>query len=68
MTSQLGPIFQILGIGVATHFGGIILENMGQGGKVLYVKVAAYALCAWITFETWWGYMEKIAMIFGVSV
>lgn len=65
---ELGPLYQVLGVGVATHFGGIVLENMGQGGKVMYLKIAGYVVCAGIAFHTWWDYLRQIAAIFGVHV
>jgi hypothetical protein len=65
---ELAPIFKVLGVGVVTHFGGSILENMGQGSKVLYLKIAGYAVCAWIAFDVWWTYLQRIAAIFGVHV
>ncbi|MGG4035038.1 hypothetical protein ABEV74_15205 [Paenibacillus cisolokensis] len=65
---ELTPIFKILGVGVASHFGGVALENMGHGGKVVYLKIAGYVVSAYIAFDAWWDALRHIAHLFGVIV
>lgn len=65
---DLSPLFKILGIGVVSHFSGAALENLGHGGKVIYLKIAGYCVCAYVAFDTWFDALHKIAAMFGVIV
>lgn len=65
---ELTPIFEVLGIGVVSHFSGNVLEQMGHGGKVMYIKIGAYVGCAYIAFDAWWECLRKVAHTFGVHV
>lgn len=65
---DLQPLFKVLGIGVASHFGSMALENLGHGGKVIYLKITGYVACAYVAFDAWWDALHKIAAMFGVYV
>lgn len=65
---ELAAIFKILGIGVVSHFSTSVLENMGHGGKVIFVKIAGYVACAYVSFEVWWECLRQVAHTFGVHV
>lgn len=45
------PAMKILGIAVATDVTGRFMEERGQGGKVVFVKVIAHVACAYIVMD-----------------
>ncbi|MGG4090585.1 hypothetical protein [Paenibacillus lautus] len=65
---ELAAIFKILGIGVVSHFSANVLENMGHGGKVMYIKIAGYVACAYVSLDAWWDCLRMVARTFGVHV
>lgn len=66
--TELTPVFEVLGVGVVAHLSGIVLENIGHGGKVIYVKIGAYVASAYIAFDAWWDCVREVARTFGVHV
>lgn len=68
LMQNLTPLFEVLGIGIVSHYSGMILENMGQGGKAMYVKIGASVACAYVAFDTWWDGVREVARTFGVHI
>ena len=68
LMQDLSPVFEVLGIGVIAHFSGIILENIGHGGKTMYVKIGASISCAYVAFDAWWDGVWMVARTFGVHL
>lgn len=61
-------MFTVAGIAIASEFAGRVLENMGQGDKVVFVNIAAYIACAGVALHFWWAGVKYVAYTFGVSI
>lgn len=64
--NELTPIFTILGIAGGAHLGSYLLEESGNGGYVLWVKIGAYSACAVIALREWWDLVNYVMRMFGV--
>lgn len=62
----LAPAFQIAGIVIGGEIIGKLMEENGQGGKVVFIKIISYASCAYIAFQAWWDLVHYIMRSFGV--
>lgn len=62
----LGPAFQIAGIVIGSEVISKLMEENGQGGKVVFVKIVSYVSCAYVAFEAWWDLVHYVMRVFGV--
>lgn len=64
----LAPLFTIAGIAVGSAIVSKLMEEYGQGSKVVFVKIVAYCACGYIAFDAWWDLVGYVATSFGVSL
>ena len=62
----LEPIFVVAGIGVATFAIEKAMEYIGQGDKVMFIRVVAFGVTSYYALRTWLRYVQKIEAIFHV--
>lgn len=62
----LAPAFQIAGIVIGSEIISKLMEEQGQGGKVVFIKIVTYASCAYIAFQSWWDLIHYTMSSFGV--
>lgn len=66
--NELQPLFAVLGVAGAAHLSNYVLEETGNGKLGVFVKIGAYCICAYITWETWWDTLRYVARKFGVHL
>lgn len=64
----LDSLFAVAGVGIAAELIGMVLENIGQGNKVVFVRIASYVVCGFIAWDVWWDGINYVASKFGVSL
>lgn len=68
MTGDLGPVLQVAGMIGATKFVEVIAENMGQGDKVVWIKVVGYIATGVVALVIWRNYLDRVAAVFGIML
>ena len=64
MTSILG----VLGVAAASNLSEYVLEHIGHGDKVIFIKIAGYCVCAFIAWDIWWKLVNHVSFVFGVGL
>lgn len=59
-------LFAVAGVGIVSELVGNVLENIGQGNKVVFVRIASYIACGYIAWDVWWEGVSYVASKFGV--
>lgn len=65
---DLTPIITVAGIAAVTWLVETAMEKTGHGDKVVFVRLVGYGTAAYYSFRVWFGYMRKVASMFGVFV
>lgn len=68
VSAGIGAALKIAGIAISSEFIGRIMEDMGHGNKVVFVRIATYVACGYIAFEAWWDAIRYVAHTFGVRI
>jgi hypothetical protein len=66
MISDLQPIFVVAGIGVIAYALETVLNNIGQGDKVVFLKITSWSAGAYVALEIWWKVEAYVERMFGV--
>lgn len=68
MGADLSPLFTIAGISAATWLTEVIMERTGHGDKTVFLRIIGHGTAAVYCFTTWWGYIHRVARMFGVFI
>jgi hypothetical protein len=60
------PIFEMAGVGIASHVIERKLEYSGHGGRVIYLRIATYLTCGLISFYAWRELFRYAGILLGV--
>jgi hypothetical protein len=64
----MGTMLTVAGIAIGSEFIGKVMEEFGQGNKVIFIKVAAYIACGVIAMNFWWDGVRTVVHAFGVNL
>jgi hypothetical protein len=68
MIEGLAPILKVAGIAIGSEIIQKVMEENGQGGKVMFIRIIGYVGCGIIAFNYWWDGLRSIVAIFGVYI
>lgn len=63
---DLQPIFVVAGIGVISYALETVLANIGQGDKIVFLKITSWGAGAYIALEIFWRVEKYVERTFGV--
>jgi hypothetical protein len=61
-------LFTVAGISIISEIVARLMEEYGQGNKIVFVKIAAYIACGYVAFDFWWDGVRYVASQFGVHI
>jgi hypothetical protein len=61
-------LLTVAGISIASEMIAKLMEEYGQGSKVVFIKIAAYIACGYVAFDFWWDGVRYVASTFGVHI
>lgn len=61
-------LLTVAGIAITSEIIARLMEEYGQGGKVVFIKIAAYIACGTIALDFWWDGVREVARAFGVNI
>lgn len=61
-------LLTVAGIAIISSIVEKLMDEYGQGNKVVFVKIAAYIACGYVALDYWWEGVRFVATTFGVHI